>query len=125
MEVVKEEDIVIICILNLYLKLLKNNFFLICIQNILNIMKKEKLNKVVTMIGEKPKDLEKKEKIRNLKKTALVLETKRNIKIKIEKKEEEDHNHLHLIIQMIKKEVKKKGNNIKKIKMIKTEFISF
>lgn len=116
MEAVKEEDIVIICILNHYQKLSKNNSLLKCIQNIQNIMKKEELNKVVMMTGEKVKDLDKKEKTKNLKKIVLVHVTKKNIKTKIEKKEEEDHNHLHPIIQMTNKEVFQ--NHKIKIKMI-------
>ena len=114
MEVVKEEVIVITCISNLYQKLLKNNSLLKCIQNIQNIMKKEDLNKVATMIGEKAKDLDKKEKTKNLKKTVLVHVTKRNTKTKTERKEEEDHNHLHPMIQMTNKEVFQNS----KIKMI-------
>ena len=73
------------------------------------------------MIGEKVKDLDRKEKRKNLKKIVLVRKIERRIKIRIKRKGEEDQNLLLLIIQMINKEVEKKRDPKKK--MIKNELI--
>ena len=94
MVVVKEEGIVIICILNHYLNLLKEIFLHKCIYNFLNIERKKLiLIVVVIIIGKKPRiKIENKKNI-NQRKTDLVQDkkSKRNRK----RRRERDHHLNH------------------------------
>lgn len=96
MEVAKEEAIATICTSNHFPKASRRNYLLKCTFSIPNIIRRKDKRKAVMMIGDRPRDSDRREKIEllNLKKIDRVLAqgTRRSIKIKTKRRKRKDLN---------------------------------